>query len=278
MPVIFSVISRRWKWIILIPLFAAAVALLATLLRPKLYLGEVTAIPSNSAVGDKARIFNQNIEGLYQELGSPDELDKIEGTARLDTIYLAIAEEFNLVAHYQHDSTEEDALYKTMRRLQKNTKIDRTGYGELKIRVWDRDRNIAAALANSFLQRLNHMHQQLRTENNRLVLAQLKEEFTRLQQPNSAIELLDTTRDEFLPNTQLPGRRAAQLAQYASLIEQYEVGLKLTPKALLVVEPARPAIKADKPNLLQTVVLAFVAALLFSFLLALFAEGRQTRA
>jgi hypothetical protein len=120
------------------------------------------------------------------------------------------------------------------------------------------------------------MHQQLRTENNRLVLAQLKEEFTRLQQA-SAILLPDTTRDEFLPNAQLPGRRAAQLAQYASLIEQYEVGLKLTPKALLVVEPARPAIKADKPNLLQTVVLAFVAALLFSFLLALFAEGRQTR-
>ena len=278
MPDIFSVISRQWKWIVLIPLFAAAVALVATMLRPKLYLGEVTAIPSNSAVGDKARIFNQNIEGLYQELGSPDELDKIEGTARLDTIYLAIAKEFNLVAHYKHDSTGDDALYKTMRGLQKNTKIDRTGYGELKIRVWDRDRNIAAALANSFLQRLNHMHQQLRTENNRLVLAQLKEEFTRMQQPDSAILLSDTTRDEFLPNAQLPGRRAAQLAQYASLIEQYEVGLKLTPKALLVVEPARPAIKADKPNLLQTVVLAFVAALLFSFLLAIFAEGRQTRA
>jgi len=77
MPDLVSVFSRRWKLMLLLPLIATVVALLACLLAPKQYLGMATALPSNSVVGDKARIFNQNIEALYAELGSPDELDKI---------------------------------------------------------------------------------------------------------------------------------------------------------------------------------------------------------
>jgi uncharacterized protein involved in exopolysaccharide biosynthesis len=41
-----------------------------------------------------------------------------------------------------------------------------------------------------------------------------------------------------------------------------------------MVESARPAPTHDRPDTLQIVTLAFVAALLFSFLLALFVESR----
>ena len=34
-------------------------------------------------------------------MGDPDELDRIVGTAQLDTLYLAIADQYNLWDHYK---------------------------------------------------------------------------------------------------------------------------------------------------------------------------------
>jgi uncharacterized protein involved in exopolysaccharide biosynthesis len=41
------------------------------------------------------------------------------------------------------------------------------------------------------------------------------------------------------------------------------------------VEPARPALYADRPKIAQTVLLGFFGAFIFSFLLALFLESRK---
>ncbi|HET7896333.1 MAG TPA: hypothetical protein VFL47_01640, partial [Flavisolibacter sp.] len=74
MPDLISVLARRWKMMVFLTVIATGTALLACLLRPKEYAGMATALPANSLVGDKARIFNQNIQALYPEVGTPDEL------------------------------------------------------------------------------------------------------------------------------------------------------------------------------------------------------------
>ena len=78
MPDLISVLARRWKMMVLLTMIATGTAFLACLLRPKEYAGVTTALPANSLVGDKARIFHQTIDALYPEVGTPDELDKIE--------------------------------------------------------------------------------------------------------------------------------------------------------------------------------------------------------
>src|SRR6476661_7064270 len=103
MPDIVSVLGRRWKMILLLTAVATAVALLAALLGPKLYLGSTTALPANPLLADKARILNPNIEVLYTEVGTIDDLDKLEGTTKLDTLYRAAVDSFGLAVHYGLD-------------------------------------------------------------------------------------------------------------------------------------------------------------------------------
>jgi hypothetical protein len=278
MPDIVSVIGRRWKLIALLTAVATAVAVLASLLSPKQYLGSVTAIPANPVYSDKARIFNPNIEALYAELGTIDDLDRLEGTAKLDTIYWAAANEFNLAAHYGLDTTQGDATDKAALRLKKNTTVNRTGYGELKIRVWDKDNQMAADLANAMLQVINSIYRQIQTENMRTILQRLKEESSQGQ--NTRDNNADTAgrAGQNPAGASLEKRATGRLLQYQQLIAEYELALKTTPNALLVVEGARPSPWFDKPKTGQVVLFAFLGSLLFSVLLAFFVESRRDQA
>ena len=276
MPDIFSVLARRWKTALLITFLATLVAFVACLLSPKEFLGEVTALPSNAEAGDRGRIFNQNIEGLYRELGEPDELDKIEGTAKLDTIFLAVAKQFYRQGYNPANSTDVVALHEAAKTLQKNTRIHRTGYGELKIKVWDKDPHTAAALANALVKELNAIHQQLRAENNRLVLQRLKEEYAAQQnRPKGWKDSADSIARPAQPNVLTGQATAEQATLYARLINEYELTLQTNPNALLVVEPARPSPWHDRPQTTLVVVLTFLASLLFSVLLLLLTESRR---
>lgn len=279
MPDIVSVLSRRWKLIATLTLGATILAFLFCLASPKKYLGMTTALAANPVTGDKARIFNQNIDALYPELGSPDELDRIEGTAKLDTIYLAAAKDFRLAAHYGLDTTETTALINAARVLKQNTTINRTGYGELRIKVWDKDNTMAASLANALLQTLNDIHQHLQTENNRMVLQRLKEDYRLKQQAlNGSLSAGDSSEKQ---SAKMPSEKATfatQLQQYSQLINEYELALKTAPRVLLVVEAARPLPWPDKPATVLTVVLSFLSSFLFSFLLAVFIESRSAKA
>ena len=289
MPDLFSIFSRRWKFILGFTLAATLLATIAAYLSPRKYLSTTTALPANSVMSDKARIFNSNIEALYSEYGSPDELDRIEGTALLDTIFIVTAKEQNLATHYELQSDQE-GLFKAAMKLKKNTRINRSAYGELKIKVWDSDRDLAATLANSLLQKIQDLHQQLNQRNNALVLGRIREdykkkldEFINGNRPPATGQVTDTFQSINASGNQeinlvRTNALKEQLVQYENLINQYELALNTQMPVLLVVEKARPAIWPDKPKMIQTVLLAFFAGLVFSILLAMFLESRKSAA
>ena len=65
--------------------------------------------------------------------------------------------------------------------LRYNSRIIKSDYGELKVKVWDTDKNLAPQLANSLMEQLDQIHQGLQNENNRITLSSLqlrKEEIT----------------------------------------------------------------------------------------------------
>ena len=277
MPDLLSVFSRWWKFIIGLTLAALAVAFIITLLLPRQYLSTATALPANSLIADKARILNSNIEALYPEVGLPDELDKLEGTAALDTLFIAIANEFKLDEHY-HIPASDESMDKAVLKLRKNSNISRTGYGELRVKIWDEDRHMAAAMANSFMNKLQALHQQLQNENNLVVLQHLKEAYAGKQQ------LFTQYSDSVVAAGAAQELKAAQKAtileqmkQYQLAMDQYELAIKTNPPVLLSVEKARPAIWHDKPKTLLILVLTAIASLFTAFLLAASFEGRKSR-
>src|SRR5690348_2624177 len=165
MPDLLLVFAKRWKLMLVITFLAVALALIIAVLVPKQYLSVATALPVNSVTADKARMFNQNIQDLYSDFGSPDELDRIEGTATLDTIFIDASKKFHLPEHYSINGNAE-GFFKAVQKLKKNSKIERSSYGELKVKVWDRDRNMAAGIANFLMQKLQEIHQHLQNESN----------------------------------------------------------------------------------------------------------------
>jgi LPS O-antigen subunit length determinant protein (WzzB/FepE family) len=276
MPDLITVFAKRWKFIIVLTLAATLVALIAALLSPKKYLSTATALPANSLMADKARIFNNNIEALYSNFGASDELDRIEGTAALDTLYIATADSFKLAAHYEITPSGESD-YKAAIRLKKNSDIIRSAYGELKIKVWDKDRNLAAALANTLLQKLQLLHQHLQNESNAVALARIKEDYALRQQQYK--QLSDTAARLSGAEADIAAARKAalleQMQQYEKLQDQYNLALTTNPQVLMTVERARPSLWPDKPRILTIVLLTFFIALVSAFLFSLFTESRN---
>ena len=277
MPYLLIILSRWWKFILGLTAGAVILAFIITLLLPKQYLSTATALPANSLVADKARILNANIEALYPEIGLPDELDKLEGTAALDTLFIAVANEFKLDEHY-HIHASDESIDKAVLKLRKNSNISRTGYGELRVKVWDVDRNIAAAMANSFMNKLQALHQHLQNENNLVVLQRLKEAYA------SKEKLFNNYSDSVVKTGAAQELMAAQkatileqLKQYQLAMDQYELAIKTNPPVLLSVEKARPAVWSDRPKIFQILILTAIAAFLFSFLLAVSFESRNKK-
>ena len=275
MPDFISVCSRWWKLIAGITLLTGLAAWIVCLLLPKQYLSTATALPANSLVADKARIFNSNIEGLYPEIGLPDELDKVEGTATLDTLFIAASREFRLDTHYKMEPGGE-ALYKAALKLKKNSRISRSAYGELKIRVGDKDPPQGAARANHLLKRLKEMHLHLQNENTTAILRKLKEECLLKEQQYRQI---GNTSQGSSSNTDLDNARKAvlleQVKEYEKIMDQYDLYLKTNPPVLLTVEAARPALWADQPKTWQIIFLSLVAALACTVLMAVFLDSRK---
>ncbi len=281
MPDLLLILTKRWKLILSITFLATMLALIFSLLSPKKYLSVATALPVNSVTADKARLFNSNIEALYSEFGLPDELDRMEGTAKLDTIYIAASEKYHLNNHYSIKDAGE-GTYKAAIRLKKNTRIERSPYGELKVKTWDNDRNMCAELANYLMQKLQELHQHLQNQSNVLVLEKIKEQYASKQREylqladslnagtNKAVNVAwtDMLKSKMLAITD-------QLQQFEKMISQYQLAMSSNSSVLLIVENARPQLCPDKPKVSTTVAVTFFAALLFSYLIVLFIENRN---
>ncbi len=267
MPDVIAVLQRYWKFIAAVTTVATVIALVIALALPNKYVSIATALPASSFAADKSTVFNNNIQELYSALGTADDLDRIIGTARLDTIYIATVQNLNLTGHYGF-AADANGWEKAVRKLKRNTSVAKSEWGELKLKAWDSDRNMAAQIANTFLEKLQTLHQALRNQSNQLVLQKLKE-------LHQATQPADTTAQHAAQTLVAKDLQAGPRQGYEQLLSEYNLMVAANPPVLLVVESARPSLYADNSEKWASVILTFFAALLFSALLALYTEGKK---
>jgi hypothetical protein len=266
MPDIFDLIGRWWKQMTAMVLLSLLAVGIIVFLKPRQYLSVATAVAASTYSSDKGKIFNDNIQGLYSALGSPDDLDMIVNTGGLDTPYLAVAEQFNLYDHYKMDKTDEYLLNKAATRLKSNTKVMKNEYGALQVKVWDTDKNLAPQLANAILDKLAGIHQQLLSAGNETTLKGLQDGNKKLQAS------LDSGANFSA------GQKAAiagRIAEYDKLIGQYQLMVDSKPPVLITVEKAKTAIRPDKPRRVQIMIATALFSTLFALLAALVLERRK---
>jgi uncharacterized protein involved in exopolysaccharide biosynthesis len=265
MPDLFDLLHRWWKKIVAFVVVSVLVTGTISFLKPKKYLSVATALPASSYAADRAKIFNDNIQELYTALGTPDDLDVVTGIAALDTVYLTVASRFNLVDHYKMKEKGAAALPKAAYCLKKNTKVYKSEYGNLKVKVWDTDKNLAAELANAVMDKLQAMYQDIQGVTNRTILEGLINKRDQLQQQ------FDTSR--VMPDK--ASANQSRIRQYENLIAEYELMTDNKPPALIVAEKAKPALWPDKPKTLQVIIATTVLSILFALLVALYLESRK---
>lgn len=257
-----------WKKQILAVVIVSLVAVgTVTFLQHRQYLSVATAIPSSSFSADKSRVFNENIEALYSTLGTPDDLDLLLGTANLDTVYLAVTDQFNLFDHFKMAEKGDAARSKAASLLKNHTKVMKSGYGELKVKVWDTDRELAPQLANAIVDKLNAIHQDLQAEGNREILNSLLQARKKTSLYIDSMGFGRSNPASIFHDTISLSSAKKQLQQYDQLIGEYQLIVDTKPMVLVVVEKARASAWPDKPRKGRIM----MATLVFSFLFALFA-------
>jgi capsular polysaccharide biosynthesis protein len=280
MPDLFDILFR-WKKQMLLLIFITAIATtIIVFLIPKKYLGVATALPSPSYAADKTGVFSQNLQGLYSALGSPDDLDIILGTARLDTVYKAVTKQFDLAEHY-HIKEDTVSLQKAAYFLKNRTRVIKTGYGELQVKVWDTDKKIAANLANAVMEKLQQIHQDVQTTNNATMLSKINGEYAeKKMEYQKILDSLQHTNDaattDFL-NIQ-KASLLQQMQEYGRLSDQYKLMVDAKPQALIIIERATPPLKADNPKRLLVIVAAMVLSFFFALLIVLVLERKRMMA
>ncbi len=279
MPDLFYLFGKWWKQIVAIVVISIVIAAIFLFTRPVKYLATATALPASSFNTDKASVFNQNIQSLYTALGTPDDLDVIIGTAQLDTAYLAIAQAFGLAKHYEVKEQGDAANRKAAFILKSNTRVIRSAFTELKIKVWDEDKNFAPELANAMLQKLQDIHTDLQNANNLTILNKLQAGREKIESGVDSIKnflrTADITAENAAGYTSRIASLSAQAQQYDQLIGQYQLMVDTKPSSLLIVEKARAAEWPDKPKRWPILLATFALSLVFALLLALVLEKRK---
>jgi len=265
MPDIPDLFKHWWKQMLAVIITSMLVVGTVSYLKPKKFLSVATAVPASSFAADRSKIFNENIQALYSALGTPDDLDMIVGTARLDTVYLAVTDQFNLFDHYKMQEKGEAARNKAASLLKKNTKVMKSEYGELKVKTWDTDKNLAPQLANAIMEKLKAIHQDLQSAGNMATLQGLVSRKEKLQQ------MADSTTNSVENSNQ----QKEQISQYEKLIGEYQLMVDTKPPVLITVEKAKAAAWPDQPKTVQLLVATAVLAFIFSLLAALVLERKK---
>jgi len=279
MPDLIDLVRRWRKQILLLMLTTLIVTTAIVFLIPKKYLSVATALPASSYATDKTSVFSQNLQVLYSTMGLPDDLDKIIGTAHLDTVYRSVIEQLDLTDHFGVSKTDINAIPKAASILQKHTRVIKSDYGELKVKAWDVDRDLAPKLANAIVEKLQQIHQDVQTVNNSMMLSKINEEYLKkkidyekltdsLQRAGntSTVELLTVQKSSLLQ----------QIQEYEKLLNQYKLMVDARPQALIIIERATPAVAPDQPKPLQTITAAVILSFFFGLLTALILDRRTS--
>ncbi|MGB3155160.1 MAG: hypothetical protein WBB06_11190 [Chitinophagaceae bacterium] len=280
MPEITGLIRNWWKQMLAVILLSLLTVGVITFLKPRLYLSVATAVPASAYAADKSKIFNENIQQLYASLGTPDDLDMILGTANLDTVYLAVTDQFNLFDHYKLSEKGNAARIKAGLLLRRMTKVMKSAYGELQVKVWDTDKNLAPQLANAIMDKLHMIHQDLQSAGNNGMLKGIR---TGLEKLTLQVDSISS----YLRKANVPGDEAEKLMatrkilqdqaqQYERLIGEYQLMVDSKPPVLITVEQAKPSIRPDKPKRMQIMIATAVLSLIFALFAALILERRKT--
>ena len=147
-----------------------------------------------------------------------------------------------------------------------------SGYGELKVKVWDTDKNLAPQLANTITGKLQAIHADLQSAGNEATVNGLQTGKKKIQ---LQLDSMAGTSEAIIERKKV---LQGQTQQYEKLISEYQLLVDSKPPVLIVVEKAKPSAWPDRPRRLQIMVATALLSFLFALLAALIMERKKNQA
>lgn len=276
---VVAALQRRWTTLVFFVVASTMAAAITLYLMPAYYRSTATLVSANPALADKARLFNNNIQGLYSYFGSGDDLDRIAGIADLDTTYKKLVDEFDLVGYYKLRNDSMALLRrKAVLRLRKDLSLQKTDKNQLLIRVWTKDRDLSARLVNRMVSLVEETESKVWQTQYRLAIGNLQQAIAGMETKYSAVSdsLLHVApaRKELL--TAQLRTLLEQLQQYRKTADEFALASQTPPAVLYVQETAVPAAKAERPDKVAVLVATGLVSLVFICLLVLVNDRKRT--
>jgi uncharacterized protein involved in exopolysaccharide biosynthesis len=147
---IIAYMIRRWKFLAGFTLLAILVSAIVALTIPVKYQSTVVFFPAASVSVSQALLSNNfsAAKGGITSFGDEEEAEQLLQILNSEKIRERTIEKHNLTSHYGLDSSNR-YLRSTMRNLfRENIKFRRTEFASIEISVLDKDRELAATIAN----------------------------------------------------------------------------------------------------------------------------------
>lgn len=279
-------LQRRWKTVVVFVVSAMIVCTIVLFLLPKYYSSTAIVVAANPALADKARLFNPNIEGLYSNFGSSDDLDRIYGIANLDTTFKVLVDEFSLVKYYNLKG-KNIAINRrnAVLDLRDDLLLQKTELYQLKVVSWNKSALIAANISNRMVDIVQTMTQDIWKRSYERLLEKLDTSIAAMEKEYNAlanslkvpdgvtgsagsIDLIIAQRDALLE----------QIKEYKKSANEFRLAIENDAPALIVLERGYPSAKADKPKKAGILMAAFIVSLIFGIVAALVYDRKQLTA
>lgn len=263
---ILDIVKRNRRFLLLAIFLPTVAALIVSLIIPKLYLSKASVLPANSRFSDKSRYTAEEITELYSVFSSGDDLDRLYATARSWPVMMKMVDSFRLVKHYKIRQADEKGREEALRFFRTRCGIYKTEYGEMHIKVTDRDRLLAADIANAMVLETERAHQDLYRNYYATTLRNLESAYALMKDSESGVLTGDSTR---LP----AGTPTHQLDYYRRAMTDIRMALLTPPPALVMLEKAIPSVKAESPKVWVNVAATFLISLFTAFSAVLLIPG-----
>jgi tyrosine-protein kinase Etk/Wzc len=139
---------------------ALGTALISFLLLDNYYKSTTTFYPLSSDVFKPEQMFGQSQKDM-DYYGGEEDVDRLLTIAQSGELYDFLIKKYDLYRHYKIDTTSEQAAFKVREALEGLYEVKKTKHNAIEISVEDKDRRLAAQMANAARDKVDEIAQRL---------------------------------------------------------------------------------------------------------------------
>jgi tyrosine-protein kinase Etk/Wzc len=147
------------KFIIGFTAATTVIAMIISFLLTPLYLS--TAIVFPAAASTVSFSEQRNAKSASMDFGAEEQAEQLVQILQSSKIRDRIIQKFNLLEHYEIDPNDNNKSYKLVQAYEGNFSFTRTRFGSIKIDVLDRDPKLAATMANSVVELIDSVKNEM---------------------------------------------------------------------------------------------------------------------